>query len=121
MKGKKRISKSMLAIILLITIASLVCFNFISFVQKQMKLAPFEESEESRLKISELDLRVGENAIVTQSIITDIKTGNKPFDEDDVPGNDSSDGNNIVRSFDQISWTIENTMDSPVAQKGRSN
>lgn len=33
--------------------------------------------------------------------------GTKPFDDDDERGDDSSDSNRIVRSFDKISYTIE--------------
>ena len=38
-----------------------------------------------------------------------ISTGVGPFDENDEPGNDSSEKNDIVRSFDQITWTYELT------------
>lgn len=37
-------------------------------------------------------------------------TGTMPFDENDTAGNDSSADNNIVRSFDQISYEFELTM-----------
>ena len=39
----------------------------------------------------------------------EVKTGTGPFDENDEPGNDSSENNEIVRSFDQITWTYELT------------
>lgn len=60
--------------------------------------------------IDEEQADIGKNAKISSSIITQRKTGTGPFDEDDAPGNDSSEDNNIVRSFDQITWTIENTM-----------
>ena len=53
---------------------------------------------------------VGKNAIVTESVITERLTGTGPFDSYNTPGNDSSESNDIVRSFDQVTWTIENTM-----------
>ena len=49
-------------------------------------------------------------AKITSAQIIQTKTGTGPFDENDEPGNDSSEDNNIVRSFDQVTWTIENTM-----------
>ena len=49
-------------------------------------------------------------AKISSSAITQVKTGTAPFDSNDEPGNDSSDSNNIIRSFDQITWTLENTM-----------
>ena len=49
-------------------------------------------------------------AKISSSVVTQTKTGTGPFDENDDPGNDSSEDNNVVRSFDQVTWTIENTM-----------
>lgn len=49
-------------------------------------------------------------AIITSSQVIQTKTGTGPWDDNDEPGNDSSEDNNIVRSFDQVTWTIENTM-----------
>ena len=48
--------------------------------------------------------------MITSMQIIQTKTGTGPFDSNDEPGNDSSEDNNIVRSFDQVTWTIENTM-----------
>lgn len=56
------------------------------------------------------DIEVGENSKISSIQITKTKTGTGPFDEDDTPGNDSSENNNIVRSFDQITWTVEANM-----------
>lgn len=52
----------------------------------------------------------GDRAYISSAVITQIKTGVGPFDSNDDPGNDSSEDNNIVRSFDQVSWTVETTM-----------
>ena len=46
---------------------------------------------------------------ISSSQVIQTKTGTGPFDENDEPGNDSSEDNNIVRSFDQVTWTVENT------------
>ena len=56
------------------------------------------------------DARIGDKAIISSAKITDRKTGTGPWDENDEPGNDSSATNDIVRSFDQVTWTIEATM-----------
>ena len=39
--------------------------------------------------------------------IKEIITGLAPFDNDNAAGNDSSPSNNIVRSFDNINYTLE--------------
>lgn len=49
-------------------------------------------------------------ARISSAQIIQTKTGTAPFDLNDEAGNDSNENNNIIRSFDQISWTIENTM-----------
>ena len=49
-------------------------------------------------------------ARISSAQIIQTKTGTGPFDDNDEPGNDSSEDNNIVRSFDQVTWTVENTM-----------
>ncbi len=49
-------------------------------------------------------------AKISSAQIIQTKTGTGPFDDNDEPGNDSSEDNNIVRSFDQVTWTVENTM-----------
>lgn len=52
----------------------------------------------------------GDSAIVSSANIIQRKTGTGPFDSDDEAGNDSSEDNDIVRSFDEISWTINCNM-----------
>ena len=49
-------------------------------------------------------------AKITSAQIIQTKTGTGPWDENDDPGNDSSDENDVIRSFDHVTWTIENTM-----------
>lgn len=53
---------------------------------------------------------VGDNAYISSVEITQTKTGTGPWDSNDEAGNDSSEDNNIVRSFDEITYTIESTM-----------
>ncbi len=52
----------------------------------------------------------GDKGYISSAQIIQTKTGTGPFDSDDQPGNDSSEDNNIVRSFDQITWTVDLTM-----------
>ena len=54
--------------------------------------------------------QIGKESKITSAIITQMKTGTGPWDDNDDVGNDSSDDNDIVRSFDQITYTIESTM-----------
>ena len=50
----------------------------------------------------------------------EVKTGTGPFDENDEPGNDSSENNDIVRSFDQITWTYNLTFKLKDTDSGTS-
>src|SRR5690625_5184792 len=61
-------------------------------------------------KVNAVEELPDNGAKISSSQIIQTKTGTGPFDENDEPGNDSSEDNNIVRSFDQVTWTIENTM-----------
>ena len=51
-----------------------------------------------------------DSAIVSSVAIVNKVTGTGPFDENDEAGNDSSETNNIVRSFDKVTWEIEANM-----------
>ena len=73
------------------------------------KLAGDKENLDGQERVAE-DTEIGKQAIISEAKIIDRKTGVGPWDENDEPGNDSSAENNIVRSFDQVTWTIENTM-----------
>lgn len=52
----------------------------------------------------------GDKGYISSAQIIQAKTGTGPWDANDEPGNDSSKDNNIVLSFDQITWTIDLTM-----------
>ena len=54
-------------------------------------------------------IAIGDKAEITSAIVQNRATGTGPWDENDEPGNDSSENNNIVRSFDQVTWTTELT------------
>ena len=53
---------------------------------------------------------IGGEAKITSAEIIDTATGTGPWDENDDPGNDSSEDNDVVRSFDQVTWTVDLTM-----------
>ena len=53
---------------------------------------------------------IGDKGYISSAQIIQTKTGTGPWDADDEPGNDSSEDNNVVRSFDQVTWTVDLTM-----------
>ena len=79
-----------------------------------------EEVEKKHASLTAENARAGEIGRITQTAVVNQKTGTAPFDSDDNAGNDSSESNNIVRSFDQIIWTLELTMDLKDASAGES-
>lgn len=70
-----------------------------------------EEDEKIEVYENGSAILTDDAAIITSASVANRTTGTAPFDTDDEPGNDSSEDNNIVRSFDTVSWTIEATMD----------
>lgn len=53
---------------------------------------------------------VGENAVVTAATITSRKTGTPNFDSQEGPGNDISEDDDVVRTFDTIKYTLNTNM-----------
>lgn len=53
---------------------------------------------------------IGKNSKITSASIIQRKTGTGPWDDNDDAGNDTSEDNDIVRSFDQVTYTVEYTM-----------
>ena len=51
-----------------------------------------------------------DSAVVSSVAIVNKVTGTGPFDNNDEPGNDSSATNNIVRSFDTVTYELEANM-----------
>ena len=66
-------------------------------------------ANEEGIDVQDLKKVNGDLGYITSVEASEVKTGVGPFDADDEPGNDSSEENNIVRSFDQITWTYELT------------
>ena len=69
-----------------------------------------EENEEVEVYDDGSILLTDDSAIVSSLAIINKTTGTGPFDENDEPGNDSSSANNIVRSFDTVTYEIEANM-----------
>lgn len=58
------------------------------------------------------NIEIGESvdsdvAYISKLSMSGKSTGSEPFDDDNTPGNDSSADNDIVRSFDEMSYEIE--------------
>ena len=88
----------------------LVCFivlknnsNVIEYTQAKQQLEAQEKATQERIE------EIGQKGYISDATIISTKTGTGPWDDDDNPGNDSSEDNNIVRSFDQVTWTIDLT------------
>ena len=64
-----------------------------------------EEQNEADLQTSRS--MNGDLGYISSIDTKEVKTGTGPFDKDDEPGNDSSEDNDVVRSFDQITWTYQ--------------
>ncbi len=71
------------------------------------------KSEETYISAEEYNAEKtinGDKAYISSAQIIQTKTGTGPWDENDEPGNDSSETNDIVRSFDQVTWTVDLTL-----------
>ncbi len=99
------------AVILLIIIGAII----VGIVTKEI-VTTIKEAKQTELLANEEQIDVqdikevnGDLGYITSAEASEVKTGVGPFDDNDDPGNDSSEENNIVRSFDQITWTYELT------------
>lgn len=126
--------KRRLAIITIILVISLICFLYI---KKNVNILGLKINKKLMAEQSisyEEASEVGKNAVITSAIITNQITGTGPFDEETITdsknsdgsitwtaGNDTSENDNIVRSFDEITWTLENTMNIKENIEGMQN
>ena len=117
-KGKEstviefNLSKAVILLIIIgVIIAGILTKEIVTTIieAKQTELLANEEE----IDIQDLKEVNGDLGYIT-SAEAKVKTGVGPFDDNDDPGNDSSEENNIVRSFDQITWTYELTYSSNV-------
>ena len=111
MVQKKKIGMIILAIVILVGMfATFIIANHQEVREKVIQAFSGEMQNAEENEIYAEVARIGDKAIISSAKITDRKTGTGPWDENDEPGNDSSATNDIVRSFDQVTWTIEATM-----------
>ena len=106
------LSKAVILLIIIgVIIAGILTKEIVTTIieAKQTELLANEEE----IDIQDLKEVNGDLGYIT-SAEAKVKTGVGPFDDNDDPGNDSSEENNIVRSFDQITWTYELTYSSNV-------
>ena len=101
MKSRLKISILVLAVVIL-SFCIMIGTGKINF----LKLG----SEDINKKIDEKVVEVGQKGYISGVQVMQTKTGTGPWDTDDNPGNDTSADNNIVRSYDQVTWTIDVTM-----------
>ena len=102
MKNKKRFIFGMVLILLI--------FSMGIFLQKSIN-RNVKLSKDDVMSLTEAEqIEVGKNSKITSATITQRKTGTGPWDDNDDAGNDTSEDNDIVRSFDQVTYTVEYTM-----------
>lgn len=109
---KKKIIIFMLVMIFLIVLFIFMNINK-SILLENLDIKTEKEGENSLLQSQEengLSTINGDKALISSASIVERKTGTDNFDENDEPGNDSSETNNIVRSFDIVKYKIESTM-----------
>ena len=85
-------------------------FNFIGETARQGVEEQAETREETQVFEDGSAMLTDDSAIVSSVAIVNKVTGTGPFDENDEPGNDSSATNNIVRSFDTVTYELEANM-----------
>ena len=101
-KTKRNIGRILIALVII-----LIGIIMLSYLENPVKTNIASKKE--AMTTEEIQ-NIGRNGRISQAVIINRLTGTGPFDSDDTAGNDSTAENNIVRSFDQITWTIENTM-----------
>lgn len=115
-ENEKKISfnkKILIAVLTVIAVlVAIICI--VATKSNVFNLSGKEESEKNAGVVN------GDKGYISSAQIIQTKTGTGPWDADDEPGNDSSEDNNIVRSFDQVTWTVDLTMalKSGIAESG---
>ena len=97
-------------IFVLLAINSDIRNNFINIITQQNKSNQEEMQKTTEQEINDRASQIGEIGKISSATIRETITGTGPWDANDEPGNDSSPTNNIVRSFDQVTWTVDLTM-----------
>ena len=108
-----------LSIVILVLVMALFLVYF--FVSKNnINFFNSSNNNYSSESIDEKAIDIGSKGYISSAEIIQTKTGTGPWDENDEPGNDSSEDNDIVRSFDQVVWTVDLTMSLKDNSQGAS-
>ena len=114
-----RTVKIPLSIVILVLVMALFLVYF--FVSKNnINFFNSSNNNYSSESIDEKAIDIGSKGYISSAEIIQTKTGTGPWDENDEPGNDSSEDNDIVRSFDQVVWTVDLTMSLKDNSQGAS-
>ena len=110
----KRIVKSSALVLLILAFLSVVviCLNPTTRESIFNAISGYKASAEETKKEAQVHdngsvILTDDSAVVESVALVNKITGTGPFDENDEPGNDSSDSNNVVRSFDTVTYEIE--------------
>ena len=118
-KGRRYVTKTkkinIKRILLFIVIFIVLCIIF-PFTIKTIttsKSDKFLASIKERMQQIEdnYDKTAGQKALVSSLQLTERETGEGPFDADSTPGNDENANNDIIRTLDFLSYTINVNMD----------
>ena len=109
-KGKKsKLLNPMWIISLIIIVALVFALKGTETVRKNMEIgAKNQNSAAGETADPSIPILTPDSAIVTSAEIIEKQTttGTAPFDSEEGDGNDTSAEDNIVRSFDQVTWTL---------------
>ena len=114
-----RTVKIPLSIVILVLVMALFLVYF--FVSKNnINFFNSSNNNYSSKNIDEKAIDIGSKGYISSAEIIQTKTGTGPWDENDEPGNDSSEDNDVVRSFDQVVWTVDLTISLKDNSQGAS-
>ena len=102
---KKKLNKTKLILFLLMATVIFTSFSFLNKNKKsQVNILNSYFNGDTSTEY------VGENAVISVAAISSRKTGTADFDIDEGPGNDVSEDDDIVRSFDTIKYVLNSNM-----------
>ena len=102
-------SKSKILIVIFVLILGGILYT--TSLLNQKKVETIQIASNNLINADEETIQtIGQEAKVSGLSIIERRTGTGPFDENDEAGNDSAETNEIVRSFDKVTWKVEATM-----------
>lgn len=105
-KGENKIFKSKLTLVVWLMLVLILVSVTVFVTNKKSEVGFLSRLYDSLIQSES----IGGVSIVKSATITDRKTGTSSFDTEEGAGNDTSESDNIVRSFDEVKWVIETTM-----------